>query len=256
MSFLIQIKAILVASIFLGFVLIPACIVALPFPLRYRLKLVSPAWGIFSRNFLRFGCNAKLDILEDHRSEDFKGVPAYGLYIANHQSFIDIPLMATTYAIPPIMKKEVLYIPIFGWLAWASGAMAVSRSQTNSRKKVFSMARNRLNKEKMAVQVYPEGTRSLDGHPKSFEHIKKTLMVVAYSDKIPVIPTSLYGTRGVLTKKGRIRPNRHLGIIVHKEIHPENYATVDEFCMACWDKVIEGYERMRDQLGPLNESLS
>lgn len=125
MSFLIQIKAILVASIFLGFVLIPACIVALPFPLRYRLKVVSPAWGIFSRNFLKLGCNAKLDVFEDHRSEDFKGVPAYGLYIANHQSFIDIPLMAATYAIPPIMKKEVLYIPVFGWLAWASGAMAV-----------------------------------------------------------------------------------------------------------------------------------
>jgi 1-acyl-sn-glycerol-3-phosphate acyltransferase len=253
MSFLIQIKAIFVAFLLLGFVLIPACTIALPLPLRKRLKIVSPAWGIFARNFLKFGCQAKLDIWEDHRSEAYRGVPAYGLFVANHQSFIDIPLMATIYQIPPIMKKEVLYIPVFGWLAWASGAMPVSRSKNNSRKKVFSQARKRLSKEKIAVQVYPEGTRSRDGFPKEFSEIKKTLMVVAFNDKIPVIPTSLFGTRGVLSKKGRIQANRHLGIIVHKEIDPCDYATSDEFCQACWEKVREGYERMRNQIGHLNE---
>lgn len=43
------------------------------------------------------------------------------LYIANHQSYIDIPLIITKFQVPPIMKKEVLYIPIIGLVGWAMG---------------------------------------------------------------------------------------------------------------------------------------
>lgn len=256
MFFLIQIKAVLAGIFFLFGCLFPVGIIAAPFPLRRRLKIICPAWGVFGKGLLRFACQAKIDISEDHRSKEFAQVPAYGLYIANHQSYLDIPLMATVYQLPPIMKKEVLFIPVFGWLAWVSGSMPVSRSDAGSRKKVFARARRRIVHEKIGLQVYPEGTRSRTGLPKEYSEIKRTLMVFAYNEKIPVIPTSLYGTRGVLTREGFVRPNRHLGIIVHKEIDPKDFATSDEFCRACWAKVIEGHDRMKAQLGPKNENLS
>jgi 1-acyl-sn-glycerol-3-phosphate acyltransferase len=247
-----QIKAIVVSLFLLIFILFPVCLISIPFPLNRRLKIVCPVWALCSKMLLRFACDAHVDIKEDYRAASFRGVPPYGLYVANHQSYIDIPLITTMFQAPPIMKKEVLYIPIFGWLGWISGAMPVSRGKVNSRKKVFDQAKNRILNERIGIQVYPEGTRSRVSHPKHYDQIKRTLLVFAFNEKIPVIPTSIYGTRGVLTRRGLIRPNRHIGIIVHKEILPQDYKNSDEFCRAIWGKVIEGYEDIRSRLAPLN----
>jgi 1-acyl-sn-glycerol-3-phosphate acyltransferase len=252
-SFFTQIKAILIlVALFTMF--IPLCLLVIPFGLKRRLKITCPVWQWGSDIMLRYACEVKIDVSEDHRSPEFQGVPAYGLYVANHQSYIDIPMIITKYQVPPIMKKEVMYIPFVGLLGWICGAMPVSRSQQGSRKRVFIQTRDRILNERIGVQVYPEGTRSKIAHPKSTEEIKRTLMVFAWNEKIPVIPTSVYGTRGVLSAKGAVQPGRHAGIIVHKEIRPEDYATAEEFAKACWGKVIEGYDRMRAQLEPLNKN--
>ena len=256
MKLFVQIKAVFVGFILIFFVLLPAVIIASPFRLRRRLKIVCPMWKVFGTNVLRYACHASIDIVEDHRSPQFQGTPAKGLYIANHQSYLDIPLMTAVYQLPPIMKKEVLYIPVIGWLAWASGSMPVSRTKMSSRKKVFSMAKKRITQDNIGLQVYPEGTRSKTGSPKEYSEIKKTLLVFAYNEKIPVIPTSLYGTRGVLNPNGTINPNKHLGVIVHKEIYPSEFNSAEEFCQACWAKVREGHARMKSELGPKNGNLS
>lgn len=154
------------------------------------------------------------------------------------------------------MKKEVLYLPLFGWMAWISGALPVSRANAGSRRKVFEKAKKRILKDRVGLGVYPEGTRSKDALPKSFEDIKKTLLIFAYNEKIPVIPTSVYGTRGVLTPQGFINPGRSLGIIVQKEINPAEFSSAEEFAKTCWTTVIEGHDKMKAKLAPLNESLS
>jgi 1-acyl-sn-glycerol-3-phosphate acyltransferase len=256
MRILIQIKAVFLGVFALFFILVPACIVALPFGLRRRLKIVGPFWHLFSHILVRYACHAHIRINEDHRSEPFRGTPCYGLYVANHQSYIDIPLMIHRYQAPPIMKKEVLNIPIFGWMAWICGALPVSRSKTSSRRKVFEKAKKRILRDKIGLQVYPEGTRSKTSLPKQFNEIKKTLLVFAFNENIPVVPTSMYGTRGVLTPKGIINPGRSLGLIVHKELYPKDFPDADTFARACWDEVIRGHDQMKLQLGPLNESLS
>jgi len=254
MSILIQIKAVFICILLLICGLVPACLIALPFGLERRLKNVCPVWDFCSRMLLRFACHVHMDIQEDHRSAQFLGTPPYGLYVCNHQSYADIPFLMTMYQAPPIMKKEVLYIPFIGWLAWISGALAVSRSKVSSRKKVFEQAKHRIVTEKIGLQVYPEGTRSKEAHPKSYDQIKRTLLVFAFNEKIPVIPTSIYGTRGILNRSGFIKTGRHIGIIVHKELRPENYKNSDEFCRAIWGQVVLGYEEIKSRLGPLNEN--
>jgi 1-acyl-sn-glycerol-3-phosphate acyltransferase len=256
MRILIQIKAVFVGIFMLIFVLVPACLIAIPFGLERRLKIVCPVWGIFGRILLRYACHAHIDVSEDYRSDAYKGIPCNGLYIANHQSFVDIPLIVSYYQAPPIMKKEVLNIPVFGWMAWISGALPVSRGSSASRRKVFEKAKKRILKDKIGLGVYPEGTRSKNSLPKPFNEIKKTLLVFAFNEKIPVIPTSVYGTRGVLSPEGMIRPGRHLGIIIHKEVNPSQFTSAEDFASHCWELVIQGHDQMKEKLGPLNENLS
>jgi 1-acyl-sn-glycerol-3-phosphate acyltransferase len=256
MRILIQIKAVLVSLFAVFFVLLPAGIIAAPFKVGRRLKIIGPAWKLFGELILRYACHGKIDVVEDHRSEYYRGTPARGLYIANHQSYLDIPLLTQLYQLPPIMKQEVLYIPVFGLIAWSTGALPVSRSSSSSRRKVFDLAKNRILSEGVGLQVYPEGTRSKDALPKAFKDIKKTLLVFAFNEKIPVIPTSMYGTRGVLSSKGMITPGRHLGLIVHKEIDPKNFESAEAFAETCWKKVVEGHDELKAKLGPLNENLS
>lgn len=247
-------------AFFVAFTIFPAvsfaALLYTPFPLNERIRRTSHLWKFISVQLMRHACEAKIDIAEDHRSPEFRTEPPFGLYVANHQSYVDIPLIFTMYQVPPIMKKEVLYIPFVGLMGWIAGAMPVSRSSQGSRKKVFIQTRDRILKDRIGVQVYPEGTRSKVARPKSYEEVKKTLLIFAWNEKIPVIPNSIYGTRGILSSKGLVRPGRHVGIILHKEILPENFATADEFAKACWGKVLEGYESMEARLGPLNENLS
>jgi 1-acyl-sn-glycerol-3-phosphate acyltransferase len=255
MTIFTHLKAILLVTFGLLIAVI-TCFAVIPFPLKTRLKVVCPMWAWVLNLVVRHGFEMRLDIREDQRSPELKTIPANGVYIANHQSYADIPLLSSVYQVPPIMKKEIMYIPFIGLLGWICGALPVSRSSHNSRKKVFAQTRHRLKEEKIGIQVYPEGTRSKDALPKDFDSIKRTLIVFAFNEGIPVIPTSIYGTRGVFSKNGKINPGRHVGIIVHKEIRPENFANSDEFCRACWEKVREGHDQMKQKLAPLNGNLS
>ena len=89
----------------------PATLVALPFSVPWRLRIVGPFWRLFSRFTLHFACWSTL-YEEDNRQPELRTNPPQGLYIANHQSFLDIPVIVTQFQVAPIMKKEVLYLPV------------------------------------------------------------------------------------------------------------------------------------------------
>lgn len=253
MFIFIQIKALILVILAL-LIVIPACLISIPFPLTTRMKIVGPVWEFLLRILVRHAFGMKVVIEEDHRSPELKKIPANGVYIANHQSYADIPLLTSMYQVPPIMKKEIMYIPFIGLLGWICGAIPLARNSPESRKKVFAETRRRLKEVGIGVQVYPEGTRSKDALPKEFSAIKKTLIVFAYNEKIPVIPTSIYGTRGVLTPKGKIIPGKKVGILVHKEMNPADYANADEFAGACWGKVCEGHDKLKYTITQLQRS--
>jgi len=226
----------------------PVALVVIPLPVKWRVRFVGPFWRFFSRFTLKYGCWATL-YESDRRRPELRSYPYKGLYIANHQSFIDIPLMLSQYQVPPIMKKEVLYLPLLGIMAWASGAMVVSRGKRNSRKKVFVQARKRLVEDNFAVQYYPEGTRSRNGLPKDYKELKITLLQLAWENKVPVIPISMFGTRGVLNPRGVITPGKKVGIITHDAIEPNNFPDANSFARACWEQVVKGFTELETSLG-------
>ena len=230
------------------FVLVtPPTLLVIPFPLGIRLRVVGPFWRLFATYTIKFGCWAKLYV-EDHRQPELRTYPPSGLYIANHQSFLDIPMTLSQFQVPPIMKREVLYIPLLGILGWAAGSLVVSRGKRDSRKKVFVKARDRLVKDKFAVQYYPEGTRSRAGIPRQYSGLKVTLLQLAWEEKVPVIPVSIYGTHDVISNFGVIHVGKQVGIISHAALLPADYEDANSFARACWDQVLKGHSQLKASL--------
>lgn len=242
------ISVIILISSFILFV-VPISLIVFPFNWGTRLRLTSPMWKLFGKTSIYIVCLCKT-YFEDHRPEEERNLNnPPGLYVANHQSFMDIPLMLCTAQIPPIMKKEILYIPIFGVCGYSSGAMIVNRKKGESRKKVFAQAKYRLSSFHKNLQYYPEGTRTKGGlPPKTIEKIKKPLMLFAYENNTPVYPVSMYGTPKVLNKYGWIFYGKKLGKIMHEPVYPADYQDGESFCIAVWDKVRNGYFDLEKKL--------
>jgi 1-acyl-sn-glycerol-3-phosphate acyltransferase len=90
--------------------------------------------------------------------------PGSVLVAAKHQSMFDIlPPFA---AMPDplfVMKKELMAIPLFGWLARKAGMISVDRSAADqAMRKLLVDARDRMREPRQLI-IYPEGTRGLPG---------------------------------------------------------------------------------------------
>jgi 1-acyl-sn-glycerol-3-phosphate acyltransferase len=249
MKIILNIYSAIVIAVVLLFVLFPACLVVVPFKsAQKRLQLTAPFWEIFFKSFTYVACLAKV-YAEDHRPEDVKKMQTpKGLYISNHQSFLDIPLSLSFFRIPPIMKKSILYIPFFGVCGYSSGALIVDRSNRNSRKKVFELSQRRLLEGMQALHFYPEGTRNKKGHrPKDVSEIKKPIIKFAYENNVPVYTTTMFGTYKVF--RGRLVNHfQKVGIIIRDAMMPSDYENADEFIKAVWAQVNKDYDALEGKL--------
>ena len=84
-----------------------------------------------------------------------------------------------------ILKRELLWIPIYGWAFWRVGFIGINRTRgrTNMRKLVTRVANKIMNGYNLVI--YPEGTRVMPGqHPA----LKRGLMFLAHELKLPIMP--------------------------------------------------------------------
>lgn len=186
--------------------------IVLPFFLGQRSGWVGYAflrlWSwIFSQlTFIRYRFYGK---------ENFRKGQAY-IYVSNHTSFLDIP--GLTMLLPgqfrPLAKKELLKIPIFGWIA-RSATIIVDRSSPESRKKSIDRLKAFL-KAGISILIFAEGTqnRSKDilqpFHDGAFR--------IAVDTQQPILPVVVLGA-GRLMPPGTIdlKPGL-IRIFVGKEI--------------------------------------
>ena len=239
---------VLVSSFFT--LIVPVSIVVLPLSQPRRLRITSPFWQLFGAITLYVACLARLKVIDERPTEIQKMPIPPGLYIANHQSFMDIPVLMTRFTIAPIMKKEVLYIPIFGLCGYSSGALIVDRSKKDSRKKVLEAARYRLTHHHKSLQYYPEGTRQREStDPKPYEKIKRPLMKYAYQLNIPIYPVSIYGTRAILNpSNGSVNYGKKVGVKLHDGVRPADFENEEDFMRHCWNKVTQGHNDLKSEL--------
>lgn len=113
------------------------------------------------------------------------------IIISNHQSMLDIPLMAH---IPLnfrwVSKREVYKIPFFGWFLWLRSDIGIDRGGLSSTKKMLKTARKYI-ANNISLVIYPEGTRSRTGRINQF---KEGAFIVAKTTNSPILPIVVDGT--------------------------------------------------------------
>jgi 1-acyl-sn-glycerol-3-phosphate acyltransferase len=137
--------------------------------------------------------------------DDRNTLPRPAVYVANHQSQLDIP--ALVLAMPVdfriVTKRSLLHVPIFGWALWLAGFIFIERGDRE--RAIQSLDRAAMTiRNGTSIVVFAEGTRSPDGNLLPF---KKGGFVLALKAGVPVIPVTIAGGHAVLPKGSmRVRP--------------------------------------------------
>jgi 1-acyl-sn-glycerol-3-phosphate acyltransferase len=121
------------------------------------------------------------------------------IYMANHQSVLDIGAIVLSLPVSWrfVAKKELTYIPFFGWALALSDQIVIDRG--NRRRSVESLRRaGERVRGGINVIIFPEGTRSPDGRLQPF---KSGGFHLALDAQVPVIPVTISGSRQLTPKR-------------------------------------------------------
>jgi 1-acyl-sn-glycerol-3-phosphate acyltransferase len=119
------------------------------------------------------------------------------IFIVNHQSNLDIPVLVQAlprFQLRWIAKRELLRVPFFGWAMWATKHVTVDRSDSQDAMKSLVRAKELL-AAGISLVIFPEGTRSRDGHLQNF---KKGGFLLAVQTHTSIVPVTVIGSASLL----------------------------------------------------------
>ena len=116
------------------------------------------------------------------------------ILIANHQSLFDILVIFATikHPISFFTKKELFYIPLFGWGLKAAGMVYVDRQNKKQSKLSVSYAIEKIENTNLSMLIFPEATRS---HYKKIKEFKKGGFILAIQTSKPIVPITINYTK-------------------------------------------------------------
>ena len=147
-------------------------------------------FGRLSANYIAFILRIILNTkVTFHGLENLKKVNNFFVASA-HQSMIEtfvlqIPLDAPIF----ILKKELLRIPLFGWYLRKIGSIEIVRDTTTKENlDFFDKIKNRIEKQKRPLLIFPQGTRVRFNEQPPF---KKGVGRIYNSLNLPCVPVAL-----------------------------------------------------------------
>jgi 1-acyl-sn-glycerol-3-phosphate acyltransferase len=122
---------------------------------------------------------------------EVRGTPPRGpvLVAAKHMSMWDTLALYLLLDRPGIvLKRELLYVPFFGWFVWKAAAIPIDRGAGASALRKMSHAARRVLAQGCPVLIFPEGTRKKPGAAPDY----KPGVAGLYGQlEVPCIPVAL-----------------------------------------------------------------
>ncbi len=125
------------------------------------------------------------------------------IFIANHQSIFDIfaILAHVPVSVRFVAKKELGRIPIFALAMRAAGHVFIDRKDRRGATEAMRLAGERMQRDRLSLGLFPEGTRSPTGGLREF---KRGPFALAIETQVPIVPLAVGGGYRVSTR-GQIR---------------------------------------------------
>lgn len=160
-----------------------ALIVSPLLPYRWRFRVVIlwwTRWAIWLARYL-LGIRYRVTGLENLPAE-------HGVVLANHQSTWETFFLQQIF-LPQtqLLKRELLYVPFFGWALALMKPIAIDRGNARDSLKQLSRIGGQRLAEGLWILIFPEGTRKLPGSPIKFSRGGAAL---ACANQVPVIPVA------------------------------------------------------------------
>ena len=209
-----MIKNFLFSTFFFSGILIISLIFLPSFFLPQKIALFGgKIMGYWTGICLRFFLNTKIKIKGREnivKSEKF-------FIAASHQSMFETFYLQTIFNSPIfILKKELTYIPIFGWYLKKIGSVSIKRNKVSKDNLDFfgNISEKLMNSERPLI-IFPQGTRVLPDERPSF---KKGVSRIYDELKITCQPVAI-NSGYVWPKRGIKNNKRTITISILKPIH-------------------------------------
>jgi 1-acyl-sn-glycerol-3-phosphate acyltransferase len=147
------------------------------------------------------------------------------ILVANHLSLLDILVVYGVFRpFKWVAKAELFKLPFVGWNMRLNDYVPIWRGDRESVKRMLVHCRAHLARG-TPVLIFPEGTRSKDGHLQAF---KDGAFRLALDAGVPVVPIAITGTSDALPKHGMVllRP-MNAEVRVLDPIRPEDFPSID-----------------------------
>ncbi|MCL2338385.1 MAG: 1-acyl-sn-glycerol-3-phosphate acyltransferase [Proteobacteria bacterium] len=122
---------------------------------------------------------------------------------SKHMSILEVAILFTH--VPEsffIIKRELLWIPIYGWSFARIGLQGVNRRAGATNMNALTRAVAKKIERGMTLIIFPEGTRAKPGQPIK---LKRGLLFIAEQLQLPILPVGA-DTGHYWPKHGRMRP--------------------------------------------------
>ena len=122
---------------------------------------------------------------------------------SKHMSVLEVAILVTH--VPNyffIMKRELLWIPIYGWAFARIGLIGVNRKPGATNMNILAAKVTKSIMNGMTLIIFPEGTRVAPG---ARPRLKRGLMFLATQLKLPITPVGV-DTGLYWPKRGKIKP--------------------------------------------------
>ena len=206
----------------------PILLVVLPSRKMTLRAIVADARGVLW--LARVICGIKYHIFYPPTEEN--GIPVQpndnirtdgkAIIASKHMSIMEVAILVTNIQNPFfIVKRELFWLPIYGWSFWRMGLQPVDRTRgaTNMKKLSATVASRIMNGQTLII--FPEGTRVRPGQRIP---LKRGLLFLAEQLKLPITPVGI-DTGLYWPKHGKMTPGT--AKIYFEDILPST-ATLDE----------------------------
>jgi 1-acyl-sn-glycerol-3-phosphate acyltransferase len=165
---------------------------------------------------MRFGCFWAASVLAllrvivglDHQIRGLDRIPPGGCIIAmKHQSAWDALIIAVVLGdFAPVVKRELLLLPFYGWYAARAGSIAIDRRAGAGAVRRMIAAARQIASSGRPIVIFPEGTRVAPGERRPYQ---PGVAALYRALSLPVVPAAVnsglfWGRRSFVKRPGRI----------------------------------------------------